>query len=252
MNILIIEDEPLAQKEMRRLLANIAPDCSIMAALDSIDSSVEFLKFNRPDLIFMDIQLADGQSFEIFSLVNVTAPVIFTTAYDNYALQAFQANGIDYLLKPVEPEGIRNALEKFKRWNKPEEPQNLNTEKLVAWLNAQQQTYKTRFMVTVGDRIRFVNEAEIAYFQADDEVVYLFTDEKKKYIVNHSLESLEGQLNPSRFFRVNRRYICSIDSIGEIFKHLNSRLKISLIPDTSEEVFVSRARVQDFLSWLGQ
>ncbi|HRH33423.1 MAG TPA: LytTR family DNA-binding domain-containing protein [Catalimonadaceae bacterium] len=252
MNILIVEDEPLAQKEMRRLLAGIAPDSTIMAALDSIESTVDFLKSHKPDLIFMDIQLADGQSFEIFTHVKVEAPVIFTTAYDSYAMQAFQANGIDYLLKPVEPEGIRKALEKFKRWNKPEESQNLDSDKLISWLKAQKQTFKSRFMVTVGDRIRFVNDTEITYFQADDEVVYLFTNEKKKYIINHSLESLESQLDPSRFFRINRRYLCSIDSIGEIFKHLNSRLKIHLIPETSEEVFVSRARVQDFLAWLGQ
>lgn len=252
MKILIVEDEPLAQKELIRLLAQAAPDAQIMACHESIEGAVDFLETHQPDLIFMDIQLADGQSFEIFSKVKISAPVIFTTAYDQYALQAFQVNGIDYLLKPIEPEAIRKAMEKYRKWSSGQESQNLSAEQLLRLLSGNQKTYKTRFMTTLGDRIRFVNEQEVAYFQADDEVVFLYCQDGKKYVINHSLEWLDQHLDPTRFFRINRGYICSEDAIADIHKHLNSRLKLRLVPEPGEEIFVSRARVQAFLEWLGQ
>lgn len=252
MKVLIIEDEPLAQKELIRLLNQTDSGAEVMACLDSIEASVDFLSKQKPDIIFMDIQLADGQSFAIFSKVKVEAPVIFTTAYDHFALQAFQVNGIDYLLKPIEPEGIKRALEKFRKWNRQTDTQNLSAEQLIQLLKPATKTFKTRFMTTLGDKIRFVNDSEVAYFQADDEVVFLHTVDNKKYIINHTMESLEQIIDPERFFRISRGYIISVDSIKEIFKHLNSRLKLRLFPEPKEEIFVSRARVQDFLNWLGQ
>ena len=251
MQVLIVEDEPLAQTELKRILASVAPHCEIMAVTDGIESSVRFLRSNKPNLIFMDIQLSDGQSFEIFSLVDVTCPVVFTTAYDAFALQAFKANGIDYLLKPIEPEAIVHALEKYNRLAVAPGP-SLETEKLLALMKAGTHGYKTRFMTTIGDRIKFLNHEEIAYFQADDEVVYIITHEKKKYILNYTLEALDSMVDPTRFFRISRRYIVSIDSISDIHKHFNSRLKLQLQPDPAVEVLVSRARVQDFLQWIGQ
>ena len=222
-----------------------------MGVADGIEPAVAFLQENKPDLIFMDIQLSDGQSFEIFSMVDVACPVIFTTAYDAYALQAFKANGIDYLLKPIEPEAIVLALEKFNRL-KGSQPVQMDAEKLIQLLKTGSQGYKNRFMTTIGDRIKFLNDTEIAYFQADDEVVYIITEEKKKFIINYTLEALEPQLDPSRFFRINRRYIVSIEAVADIHKHFNSRLKLQLQPDPNTEILVSRARVADFLQWIGQ
>jgi two-component system LytT family response regulator len=227
----------------------------VTGVADGIESAVQLLSEQKPDLIFMDIQLSDGQSFEIFSLTEVTCPVIFTTAYDAYAMQAFKANGIDYLLKPIEPEDIQKSLEKF-RMIKAAGGENgftaLDPEHLRKILHPGNNGFKTRFMASVGDRIRFLNESEIAYFQADDEVVFMVSHEKKKFIINYTLESLEPLLDPAKFFRINRRYITHIDSIGDIHKHFNSRLKLNLVPLPEEEVLVSRARVPDFLNWIGQ
>jgi DNA-binding LytR/AlgR family response regulator len=255
MKILIVEDEPHAQVELKRMLKKAAPEAEIAGIADGIESAVEFLQKEKPDLIFMDIQLSDGQSFDIFSKVNVTCPVIFTTAYDAFALQAFKSNGIDYLMKPIEPEAIQKALEKFKMLRNSEESfvvPPLDPEKLRSLLSPGGSGYKTRFMTNIGDRIKFLTEDEIAFFQADDEVVYMVSREKKKFIINYTLENLESQLDPAKFFRINRRYICHIESIGDIHKYFNSRLKLSLSPPPEEEILVSRARVQDFLNWIGQ
>jgi len=255
MNVIIIEDEPHAQKELKRILQKTAPECVITGTADGIESAVQLLSEQQPDLIFMDIQLSDGQSFEIFSLTDVKCPVIFTTAYDAYALQAFKANGIDYLMKPIEPDDILKALNKYKMLKAAGEqngPVLLDTEKLRQMMLQGSPRWKTRFMTNIGDRIRFLNDTEIAYFQADDEVVYMISNEKKKYIINYTLENLEAQLDPAKFFRINRRYITHVDTIGDIHKHFNSRLKLILVPAPDEEILVSRARVQAFLNWIGQ
>lgn len=257
MKILIVEDEPHAQAELKRILKKVAPDFDIQACCDGIASSVAFLESHSPDLIFMDIQLSDGQSFEIFSRVAVKCPVIFTTAYDAYALQAFRANGIDYLLKPIEPDDIARSIEKFRMIQasgagEPDGFSSFHPEVLRNLLNPTPVVYKNRFMANVGDRIRFLTESEIAYFQADDEVVYMVGHDKKKLIINYTLEALEPQLDPAKFFRINRRYILHVDAIGEIHKHFNSRLKLNIQPPPDDEVMVSRARVPAFLNWIGQ
>ena len=256
MKVIIVEDEPHAQTEIKRILEKVAPDCQILGLADGIESAVDLLSRHQPDLIFMDIQLSDGQSFDIFSQTEVKCPVIFTTAYDEFALQAFKANGIDYLLKPIEPTAIENALKKFtmlKTNGGAASPNALDTESLRKMLQPNQANHKTRFMTNIGDRIKFLSEDEIAYFQADDEVVYMVSHEKKKFIINYTLENLELQLNPQKFFRINRRYIAHVDSIGDIHKYFNSRLKLNLSPKPDDdEVLVSRARVQAFLQWIGQ
>ena len=254
--VILVEDEPHAQAELKRILAKEAPGFSIVATADGIESAVEVISQHQPDLVFMDIQLSDGQSFEIFSRTEVRCPVIFTTAYDAYTMQAFKSNGIDYLLKPIEPEDIRKALDKFHLvragGNQVVATQVVQVENIRQILQPAGSGYKTRFMTTIGDRIRFLNEDEIAYFQADDEVVYMVSRDRKKYIINYTLENLEPQLNPGHFFRINRRYITHIESIGEIHKHFNSRLKLQLQPVPDEEILVSRARVHAFLQWIGQ
>jgi two-component system, LytTR family, response regulator LytT len=255
MNVLIVEDEPYAQKELIRILQKVAPDCNILGVVDGIESAVLLISEKDPDLIFMDIQLSDGQSFEIFSLIKVKCPVIFTTAYDEYAMMAFKSNGIDYLLKPIEPEDVEKSLEKFRMITETSSfPSStmLDPDKLKKLLKQGSQPWKTRFMTNIGDRIRFLNESEIAYFQADDEVVFMVSQDKRKYIINYTLETLEGQLDPAKFFRINRRYITHVESISDIHKHFNSRLKLMLNPSPDDEILVSRARVQSFLSWIGQ
>jgi len=255
MNVIIIEDEPHAQAELKRILKIVEPDCQILGTADGIESAVQLLGKENPDVIFMDIQLSDGQSFEIFSLIEVKCPVIFTTAYDAYALQAFKSNGIDYVMKPIEPEAIKKSIEKFRMLQYQGEGKAnpaLNVDNLKQLLNAGGNTFKTRFMTNIGDRIKFFSDSEIAYFQADDEVVYLINHEKKKFIINYTLESLEPLLDPKIFFRINRRYIAHIESIGDIHKHFNSRLKLVLHPSPEDEILVSRARVQSFLQWIGQ
>jgi DNA-binding LytR/AlgR family response regulator len=248
-----VEDEPHAQKELKRILEKVRPGMEILGMADGIETAVSMLSRFQPDLIFMDIQLSDGQSFEIFNRTEVNCPVIFTTAYDAYALQAFKSNGIDYLLKPIEPEDIRKALDKFDMVRASGQGMPaFQADQLRQLLQPGGSGYKTRFMTNIGDRIRFLNDTEIAYFQADNEVVFMVSHDKKKYIVNHTLEQLEPMLNPAQFFRINRSYIVHVDSIADIHKHFNSRLKLKLQPEPEDEILVSRARVGAFLAWIGQ
>ena len=254
LRVIIVEDEIPAQKELRRQLLKIRPDAEVIAMADSIESAAEVLATHQPDLVFMDIQLADGQSFEIFTKVDVKAPVIFITAYDAYALQAFKANGIDYLLKPLEQEMLEKALTKFDnlKGGAPEgaEGGQLTQTQLQAIMDLKTTPYKSRFMISTGDRIRFVPEENVAYFRAEDEAVFLVTPDKKRFIINYTLEALEPILDPKRFFRINRSYITSISAIADIHKYFNSRLKLALEPDPQEEVLVSRNRVPFFLQWI--
>lgn len=255
MKVLIIEDEPFAQKEIARLLALCDPGIQIIEYLDSIEDSVEWLKTNaRPDLIFMDIQLADGLSFEIFNQVQVMAPVVFTTAYDEYAIRAFKVNSIDYLLKPVEEEALQAALLKFEKmkqqYSEVPKPTYLSTSQIDQLLRLGKSDYKTRFVSVIGDKIKHVGVEQIAYFFADDNTVYLVTLDRKKLIINYTLDDLEPLLDPRQFFRVNRKYLAKISAIGDVNKYFNSRLKITLLPPVEDEVLVSRRRVQGFLEWM--
>lgn len=256
LNVIIVEDEIPAQKELRRQLLKLRPEANILAVADSIESAAELLATLNPDLVFMDIQLADGQSFEIFTRVEVKAPVVFITAYDAYALQAFKSNGIDYLLKPLESEALEKALHKFEnlKGGGPEGAVGgmLTQQQLQAILDLKTTPYKTRFMISTGDRIRFVPEENVAYFRAEDEAVFLVTPDRKRFIINYTLEALEPILDPRKFFRINRSYITSISAIADIHKYFNSRLKLALNPDPQEEVLVSRSRVPHFLQWIDQ
>ncbi len=252
MKVLIIEDEPLAQTEIKRLLKQANPNIEVLACIDSVEESVEWLQSNSPELIFMDIQLSDGQSFDIFTEVEVKCPVVFTTAYDAYAIKAFQVNSIDYLLKPIEPEGIKKALEKYAnlKTNFGTAKTTLSEEQIREIARIGHQGYKSRFMTSIGDRIKFVTEDQVCFFRAEDDLVFLITPDKKKYIVNYTLENLEPLLDPKQFFRINRRYIARISAIGDIHKYFNSRLKVQLNPDPGDEVLVSRVKVPQFLQWI--
>jgi DNA-binding LytR/AlgR family response regulator len=250
MNVLIIEDEPFAQQELIRLLKEIDPDIRITGCIDSVEESVNFLEEgNKPDLIFLDIQLSDGLSFEIFDRTTVTAPVIFTTAFDDYAIKAFKVNSIDYLLKPIEEEDLSKAIDKFRKIKSTGDG-FFSRQQLEEVLGLYKPSYKSRLVVKLGDKIRHIEANEIAYFFSEDKVSFLVTNDSKKYIINYSLEQIEKFMNPADFYRINRKYIAHIKAIDTIDKYFNSRLKIGLKPEVEDDVLISRTKVSDFLNWL--
>ena len=244
MNAIIIEDEYLAAAELERLLGEVAPEITILTKLDSVSESVKWLKKNKAEVIFMDIHLGDGQSFDIFEQVEVTAPVIFITAYDEYALKAFKYQGIDYILKPFDKEELQQAL------NKLESLSPTNTPFPVASLTV----YQERFLVTVGTKMKSVTVGDVAYFMADGKYLVLFTRDGQNYILDQTISGIETKLNPAQFFKINRKFIISYNSIKEMVKYSNSRIKIVLIPvpPAGIEAIVSSERIQEFKQWLNQ
>lgn len=242
MKVLVIEDELPAQKELARLLKKNFPQTEIAGTATSIKESVEWLERNTPDLIFMDIQLNDGSSMAIFEQTEVTAPVIFITAYDEYALQAFQVNGIGYLLKPVMEQDLVKAVEKYMSLTQ----QHPALQKS----NPGPDTWRHRLMTRSGERFSFMETKDIAYFYAEDKVTFAQPAEGKRQIVEHSMEALEGMLDPGQFFRLTRGCLASISSIKSVSKHFNGRLKVTLSPEYGKEVLVSRIKVPAFLKWL--
>jgi two-component system, LytTR family, response regulator LytT len=256
MKILIIEDEHLAARKLQKLVLEIDPTLQIVGMTDSIESSVEWLESNpQPDLILMDIELADGQSFEIFNRTKVKSTIIFTTAYDEYALKAFKVNSIDYLLKPVRQEELTKALDKFKTLkssNAAAEGQ-INLENLLTELGLTQtgKSYRERFLVKQGQKFITIEATEIAFFYAEDRVNFLKTKAGQKFIIDYTLDELEGQLDPSLFFRLNRQFIAHVKSIESVHPFFNGKLKIHLKPTIEAEVLVSREKASDFKEWLG-
>lgn len=254
MKVLIIEDEALAQIELKRLLNKCSAEIEVLGCLDSIEESVAWLKHNSaPDLIFMDIQLSDGLSFEIFNKLRVTSPVIFTTAYDEYALQAFKLNSIDYVLKPIEQTDLQASLDKYSRLKAEfaRRTSSFTPEQVDYLLNFRKPEYKTRFVSRVGDSLKYIQLAEVAYFFAEDKIVFLVTTRDKKYIIDYTLEQLEPLLDPKQFYRLNRRYIAKIDAITDIEKYFHGRLHITLTPKVEDKILISRDRASKFKEWLG-
>jgi two-component system response regulator LytT len=256
MKILVVEDEELAAQRMMQLLTEIEPDCSLFGPLDTVSSVVSHLKHTHDyDLIFLDIQLADGKSFSIFEAIQVTIPVIFTTAYDEYALKAFSINSIDYLLKPVNKEKLQESLGKFKKIKKHfggENP-NIQLNELISKLQATLQSpFRDRFLINKGDSMIPVKVGEIACFFAQDKVVLLITNDNKQYIIPQTLDELESKLDPRLFFRVNRQFIVAADAIKKVHNYFNFKLKLEIKPDPGIEIIVSRARTAEFKSWLSE
>ncbi|MDN3204050.1 LytR/AlgR family response regulator transcription factor [Algoriphagus sediminis] len=248
MNILIIEDENPAAARLKRLLQARLPEAEMHGNLDTVQSSIDWLNTNpEPDLIFCDIQLADGISFEIFQEVDIKSPVIFTTAFDQYAIRAFEVNAVDYLLKPLDPDALEKALEKF-RSNQIKTTVDIT--EIKSLLQSPSKKYKSRFLVKFGEKIQSINVTEAAFFYSESRATYLQTHAGKRYILDSNLETLENQLDPDEFFRINRKYLISPDSIEEIYAHSNSRLKIKLLHSKDSDVIVSRERVADFKNWL--
>ncbi|HVD98136.1 MAG TPA: LytTR family DNA-binding domain-containing protein [Cytophagaceae bacterium] len=248
MNVLIVEDEIPAAQRLSKMMLTADPGINILAVVESIEQSIGWLKKNpAPDLIMMDIHLADGSSFEIFHQVQITCPVIFTTAYNEYALKAFEVNSIDYLLKPIKTEHLDRALGKFKKFKGTSQEGSLQD--LIRMLHPAT-AYKTRFLVHFSDKLISVEEQEVAYFHSEEKIVFLVTGEGKRYVIDSTLEELEKVVNPKEFFRLNRQFIARLNSITDIFNHFNGKLKIKLAPAVTEEIYVSRERAPRFRSWL--
>ncbi|RIW18296.1 DNA-binding response regulator [Algoriphagus lacus] len=248
MNILIIEDEKPAANRLIKLLKGHFVDGDFVGNLDTVSRAVKWFEENpAPDLIFCDIQLADGISFEIFEKVKVSSPVIFITAYDQYAIRAFQVNAIDYLLKPIDPEALGQAIEKYKsRQIKP----SLDLELLKELLQPDKKSFKSRFLVRFGEKIQSVPMEEVSFFFSEERVTFLQTDAGKKYVLDSTLEQVESQVDPALFFRLNRKYLSRVDAVEEVLAYSNSRLKVKLKNCQDSDILISREKVGEFKTWL--
>jgi two-component system, LytTR family, response regulator LytT len=253
MRTIIIEDEQLAVERLQVLVKQVCPDAVVEACLDSVSDSVNWFRQQaHPDFVLMDIHLSDGSAFEIFRKVNVEVPVIFITAYDQYALDAFSVMSIDYLLKPVSADSLDKALKKMQRM-KESGAGDFNYQKLLYTIEKAAKQYKSRFLVKVGSKSFFVETSDVAYFLADDKIVYLVSFDGCRYIVDHTLENLEQLLNPLRFFRVNRSVVVHSSAIQQIKPYINGRLKLYLKSGNGlTDFLVSRERVNDFRVWAEQ
>lgn len=251
MNVAIIEDEAPAAEKLERYLKRYDESINVITHQHSVKGSIEWFQQNldKVDLVFMDIQLSDGLSFSIFDEVEITKPIIFTTAFDEYALKAFEVNSIAYLLKPITLPDITSAMEKLKllQKEKAESPMNDFKEMLLAIKT--QKNYKSRFMVKIGGHIRSITVEQILFFNAEGRNAYITTDQGRRLIIDYKLEELENLLDPQKFFRVNRTYILNIDSITEVLVHSNSRLKVITKVEAEKEIIVSREKVVTFKQW---
>jgi len=251
MNVLIIEDEKPAARLLQRKLSKLGIEADTM--LHSVEESIEWFKANEhPDLIFLDIQLSDGLSFEIFESTVINSAVIFTTAYDEYALRAFKLNSIDYLLKPIDEDDLEAAVAKFRERQPKASNLSLDFEQIKRMLaNPAEKTYKQRFTIKMGQHLKMINIEDAECFYSENKGTYIHTTEGRNYLLENTLEQLENELDPAQFFRVSRKFIISITAIKDIVVYTNSRLKIILPTYKEDEVIVSRERVADFREWLG-
>jgi two-component system, LytTR family, response regulator LytT len=255
MKILIVEDEELAVKKLQKTLAGVDASAEVVGVTDSIKSTVEWLQDNpQPDLVLMDIELADGQSFEIFNLTEVKSPVIFTTSYDEYALKAFKVNSVDYLLKPVQKEELQAALNKFQKLKPETKAVGLNIESLVKELQQklQPKEYRKRFLVKHAQKLVSVEIDEIAYFYSDGRLNFFKTSDNKKFVVDYTMDELEEMLDPEKYFRISRSFYVSVNSIDKIDDYFGNRLILGLKPAVDKEALVSREKVTDFKKWMGK
>jgi DNA-binding LytR/AlgR family response regulator len=251
MKIIIIEDEKPAARLLQRKIEKLG--YGITTLLHSVEESLEWFQNNdHPDLIFLDIQLSDGLSFEIFEQIDIKSAVIFTTAYDAYALRAFKLNSIDYLLKPIDEEELATAISKFANQFQANSVSNLDFEAIKRMLvNPVSKEYRKRFSVKIGQQIKVIDVVEIECLYSENKGTYIHTSDNRDYLIDSSLEVVEAELDPKDFFRISRKYIIPLHSVKEIQLYSNSRLKISLPTYKADEVIVARERVSDFKEWLG-
>jgi DNA-binding LytR/AlgR family response regulator len=248
MNCLIVEDEKVAAERLSGLIKKYDPTIDITGIVQSVKNAVQWLNTHQaPDLIFMDIQLADGLSFEIFEQTIIKMPVIFTTAYDEYALKAFKVNSIDYLLKPIDQKELNNAIDKFKENNTPEE---IPIQVFDSILHSLTKKYKNKFVFKVGEHIKVFTIEDVQCFYSMEKYSFLQNNSGRDYAINYTLDQLEDLLDPAQFFRINRKFIVSFSAISDIISYSNSRLKVKLNSNESDDLIVSREKVQEFKKWL--
>jgi DNA-binding LytR/AlgR family response regulator len=251
MKILIIEDEPQAAQRLEKLMTDLVPDMQIVAKIDTVKKAVSWFKMNPPpDLTLMDIQLADGISFQIFEQCQVNCPVIFTTAYDEYALKAFKVNSIDYILKPVDKDELSSALKKLNSLVRTETSTKQLLDNIGQAVQMLTKRYKTRFIIKVGEHLRTIEVADIRYFYSQDKATFCVTDENRNFILDYTIEQLEEMVDPEQFFRINRKYLVSAAAIQDIVQYSNSRLKLVLKSCSDSDIIVARERVSEFKEWL--
>lgn len=251
MRVIIIEDEKPAARMLQRKLEKLNIHTDVV--LHSVGESISWFKQNtQPDLIFLDIQLSDGLSFEIFENIAVSCPVIFTTAYDEYALKAFKLNSIDYLLKPIDEQDLEAALHKYKKVVNPEALKYPNLQEIRALFDTQHKpTFKSRYSIKIGEHIKLIQVEDIEVIYSEFKGTFIHTFDGRSYLIDSPLDTLEKELNPQNFYRVSRKFIVSLKAIKDIVMYSNSRLQLTLKSFSKDEVIVSRERVSDFKEWLG-
>ncbi len=246
MKYLIVEDERFASDELNRMMTKLRPGYLLEKQTKTVIDTIRFLKESAVDLILMDIRLADGNCFEIFNHVDITTPVIFTTAYDEHAIKAFKLNSIDYLLKPFDENELEKALDKFEHifHNNSFKSSPKDFEQIMP------SKTKNRFLISKGENYHYIETKDVAHFYSEEGVVFLHTFNDRRYIINYTLEELDRQLDRRLFFRVSRNCIGNVKAIENVGKYFNSRLKLSFVPECPHDVLVSRVRVPDFLKWM--
>jgi DNA-binding LytR/AlgR family response regulator len=250
MKILIIEDEPQAAQRIEKLVLSLIPEAVILQKIDTVKKAVLWFKENPPpDLTLMDIQLADGISFQIFEQVDIKSPIIFTTAYDEYALKAFKVNSIDYILKPVDKDELGKALQKLRAFAGQEDSKQV-LENISQAVQMLMKKYKSRFVIKVGEHLKTIDVSEIRYFYSQDKATFCVTNEQRNFVLDYTLEQLEEMVSPENFFRINRKYFISANAIQDIIHYTNSRLRLVLKASTDNDIIVARERVQEFKDWL--
>ncbi|MDP3312485.1 LytTR family DNA-binding domain-containing protein [Lutibacter sp.] len=249
MKVVIIEDEKPAARRLNRMLNDFGIEP--IAMLHSIEESINWFQNNeQPDLLFLDIQLSDGLSFEIFEEVDIKSAIIFTTAYDEYALKAFKLNSVDYLLKPIDTEELENAIKKYKELYHSG-TNSLDISELKKLLNPNQTNFKKRFTVKIGQHLKMISTETIECFYSENKSTHIHTIDNRTYLLEETLDQLESKLSPEMFFRVSRKYFVNINEIKDIISYTNSRLKLVLQSYKEDEIIVSRERVKDFKNWIG-
>ena len=249
--VLIIEDEQLAARRLESMILMYDPSVKVLAKIESVEDSVKWFKSNpHPDLIFLDIHLEDDLSFAIFEKVKVESPIIFTTAFDEYAIRAFKLKSIDYLLKPIVQEDLNNAIAKYKEWNG--QKNGIDMSALFDLISKKEVSYRDRFSVSYGQKIKSFGVSEIAYFYSKEGMTYAVLNDSKHYPVDYSLDNLLSELNPKDFFRINRQYLIKHAAIRQVHIFPKSHLKLELAPKPAEDVFVSIDKVTAFKKWLGE
>ena len=253
MKVLIVEDEVYSAEKLERELLSYDPDIQILDKLESVTATVKWLQKNEADLLFLDIHLSDGLSFQVFEKVKPQTPVIFVTAYDQYAIRAFQVNSLDYLLKPVHPNDLQRAMDKFKQWETLREGDTgIDFNALKEALKGPSSSFQKRFMVYSGEKIHTIPVNEVAYFFSENKYTFLVSKKGKQFILDNTLDSLTNRIDPELFFRINRQFLIGIDSIETMFSHTKGRVKLQLNPSSNRETIVSVERSPEFKKWLGK